>query len=47
MIYLCTKQQELFNSNLYTVIDEQSALEIVKNWNLIQLDTETTGRLEK
>ena len=44
MIYLCTKQQELFNSNLYRVIDEQSALEIVKKWNLIQLDTETTGR---
>lgn len=44
MIYLCTKQQELFNSNLYRVIDEQDALEIVKKWNLIQLDTETTGR---
>ena len=44
MIYLCTKQQELFNSNLYTVIDEQSALEIVKNWNIIQYDSETDGR---
>jgi DNA polymerase I-like protein with 3'-5' exonuclease and polymerase domains len=29
---------------LYKVIDEQDALKIVEKWNLIQLDTETTGR---
>ena len=47
MIYLCTKQQELIQSDLYSIIDEHEALEIVNDWNIIQFDTETTGRLEK
>lgn len=44
MIYLVTKQQQLFASDLYKVIDEQSALEMMKDWVLLQLDSETTGR---
>lgn len=44
MIFLVTKQQELFKSEVYKVIDEQSALEMMKDWNLIQFDTETDGR---
>ena len=44
MTYLVTKQQQLFASDLYKVIDEQSALEIMKDWVLLQLDSETTGR---
>lgn len=47
MVYLVTKQQELFESDLYKVIDELSALEMMKDWNLVQFDSETTGRLEK
>ena len=43
MIYLCTKQQELLQSDLYSIIDEQDALEIMKDWNLVQYDSETTG----
>lgn len=41
MVYLVTKQQELFKPDSYKVIDEQSALEIMKDWNLVQFDTET------
>lgn len=44
MLYLVTKQQQLFESDLYKVIDEQSALEMMKNWTLVQFDTETNGR---
>lgn len=44
MIYLCTKQQELIQSDLYSIIDEHEALEIVNDWNIIQFDAETTGR---
>ncbi len=44
MIYLCTKQQELIQSDLYSIIDEHEALEIVNGWNIIQFDVETTGR---
>ena len=44
MICLVTKQQELFESEVYKVIDEQSALEMMENWNLVQFDTETDGR---
>jgi DNA polymerase I-like protein with 3'-5' exonuclease and polymerase domains len=44
MIYLVTKQQELFESDLYKVIGELDALEMMKDWNLLQFDTETNGR---
>lgn len=44
MLYLVTKQQELFESDLYKVITELDALEIIKEWNLIQFDSETNGR---
>lgn len=43
-IFLVTKQQQLFESDLYKVIDEQSALEMMKDWTLVQFDSETTGR---
>jgi len=41
MVFLVTKQQQLFESDLYKVIDEQSALEMMKDWTLIQYDCET------
>ena len=44
MIYLVTKQQELFESEVYKVIDELKALEMMKDWNLVQFDSETNGR---
>ena len=44
MVFLVTKQQQLFESDLYKVIDEQSALEMMKDWTLVQFDAETNGR---
>ena len=44
MTCLVTKQQELFESEVYKVITEKDALEIMQEWNLVQFDSETTGR---
>jgi len=44
MIYLVTKKQELFKSEYYTIIDAEESLNMMQNWELIQLDSETTGR---
>ena len=44
MIYLCTKQQQLFQSDLYSIIEVEAALEMIKSWGVVQFDTETSGR---
>lgn len=44
MIYLVSNQQELFKSDEYTTINLEESLEIIKNWKMCQLDTETSGR---
>lgn len=44
MIYLVTKQQELFDRDDYKVISAQESLEMMKTWKNIQLDSETAGR---
>lgn len=44
MIYLCTKQQQLFESPSYTLIDETGALELIRNWGVIQYDSETSNK---
>lgn len=44
MTCLVTKQQQLFESEVYKVIDELEALEMMKDWNLVQFDSETNGR---
>lgn len=44
MIYLVTSQQELFESSMYKIIDAQTALDFMKDWTLVQFDTETNGR---
>ena len=44
MIYLCTKQQQLFDSSAYTIIDEEDALKMIQSWGIIQFDSETSGR---
>lgn len=43
MIYLVSKKQELFNSSKYDRIDFQTALKLLNNLKLIQLDSETSG----
>lgn len=44
MIYLCTNQSNLFSNNYYKVITPAQALELIKNWKICQVDTETNGR---
>lgn len=44
MIYLVTKQQELFGSDSYKTITTEGSLAIMRNWKLIQYDSETEGR---
>lgn len=43
MIYLVTKRLEIFNSDCYTIIDIPQSLEILKEWGMLQFDTEGTG----
>ena len=44
MIYLVTKNRQLFESEFYTIISEVEALNIITKWDLVQFDTETSGR---
>lgn len=44
MIYLVTNNRELFESDIYKIITVEESLEIMKNWTIVQFDTETTGR---
>jgi DNA polymerase-1 len=44
MIYLVTSQIELFQDELYTIISKEQALEMMNSWEVIQIDSETTGR---
>lgn len=44
MIYLVSKQKQLFPNNLYKETTLEEALKILNNWEEIQFDTETTGR---
>ena len=44
MIYLVSGQQQLFESNNYKTISLEESLEIIKDWKMCQLDTETSGR---
>lgn len=43
MVYLVTKQQSLWKSERYKVIDYLEALEILEPLNIVELDTETMG----
>lgn len=43
MIYLVSSNQELFDDSDYKHISVNESLEIIKSWNLIQFDTETSG----
>ena len=44
MIYLVTKNQELFESDVYKIISVEESLKIMSNWDKVQFDTETEGR---
>ena len=44
MIYLVSNQQELFESDTYKIITLEESLNIISNWKMCQLDTETSGR---
>ena len=44
MIFLVTSQQQLFESNLYSLMTVEESLNEMQSWNVIQLDSETTGR---
>lgn len=43
MIYIVSKQQELFNDKSFKCINIEESLELLKDMNPIGLDTETTG----
>lgn len=45
-IYLVTANQQLFESNVYKIISVEESLAIMKNWKMIQVDTETDGKLK-
>lgn len=44
MIVLVTNQKELFQHEAYTLMTVEDSLKEMQSWNIIQLDTETTGR---
>ena len=44
MIVLVTNQKELFQHEAYTLMTVEDSLKEMQSWNIIQLDSETTGR---
>lgn len=44
MVYLVTTQQELFSRDDYQIISAEESLEMMKEWKMVQFDTETDGK---
>lgn len=44
MIYLVTKQQELFSFSDINIVSIEESLAMINSWSMIQFDTETSGR---
>lgn len=44
MIYLVTFEQKLFDSDIYKVISIDESLQLMKDWKVVQYDSETDGR---
>ena len=44
MIYLVTFEQKLFESSLYKIISIEESLQMMKDWKVVQYDSETDGR---
>ena len=45
MVYLVTSQQELFKFEEYTIISIEESLAMLNSCEILQYDSETTGRL--
>lgn len=43
MVYLVTKQEALFKSKAYEVMSVEESLKLIREWDVIQFDTETLG----
>lgn len=44
MIYLVSNEQRLFQSEHYKMMSVEESLKIISSWDIIQFDTETSGR---
>ena len=44
MIYLVTAQQQLFDRDDFKIISVEESLDMMKDWKVVQLDSETDGR---
>ena len=44
MIYLVTRQQELFENTLYKIITVEESLQLLNSCKVLQVDSETTGK---
>lgn len=44
MIYLVSREQRLLEESFYRVITVEESLQMMQDWKVIQLDTETVGR---
>lgn len=44
MIYLVSANQQLFENDVYKIISVDESLAIMKDWKMIQFDTETLGK---
>lgn len=44
MIYLVTNQLELYDNPEYEIISVEDSIEMISSWDIIQYDSETTGR---
>ena len=44
MIYLVTGNRQLFQSEFYEIISAEKSLEIINTWDIVEFDTETSGR---
>ena len=44
MIYLVSENRQLFQSEHYEMISVEKSLEIIQSWDIVQFDTETSGR---
>ena len=47
MIYLVSADSQLFESDVYKPLSIKDSIEMMKSWNMIQCDTETTGTFAK
>lgn len=44
MIYLVSNQTKLFESGLYKIISVEESIDIINSWDIVQFDSETSGR---